>query len=292
MGQQSYPNLNGPEQVAPALAQAPKARTNWGLSIILLLVGLLIGAAAGYFGADFFIFGPKLDTAAKEKTQLSSRITTLENQVAQLQQGTGGTTTNNTTPGTGTAPTLNGITADPQTADWLQYSDTEHHVSFKYPSDYEVVGYQNSGDLAKLDDDKVFLGIGIVKKGDSEPAGLIYTYTPEGNSGSRGDGPTHRELALFTFPSHLPTAIAGVPAGAGVAPGVTESPAILNGVDGTKLTALEGSGTTPTVGGATYTGYLLENKFGNTYLTSACNSKQATQQDIVGCLFLTTIEIK
>ncbi|MFO0704891.1 MAG: hypothetical protein U0517_02900 [Candidatus Andersenbacteria bacterium] len=289
----STPTFAPPSSTKPSqFSEPPKTRTNWLLCIVFLLIGLLLGGLAGYFVGDLLVFTPRLNESETARGQLESRVAVLENQLAQLQQsGTSGGSSSKTTPGTGTAPSISGITPDPKTADWQVYTDTEHHLSFRYPIDYEVKVFENSGDLAQLNDDKTYLGVGIFKKGEAQPAGMVYLYTPEGSVGSRGAGPTHSDLQRNRFVSHLPTQVLQESAGAGLINTVAEQSIILNGTDGIQLSAQEGSKTTQTPGGSTYTGYLLENKFSNTYLTSACDSDQSTQPNIVGCLFLTTVSI-
>jgi hypothetical protein len=271
------------------------------LAIVLLVVGLVVGGAAGYFVGDLLIFSAERKQAAADKTALQQRVTQLEQQVATLQTGTGNTGTATTgtgsgtgtsTSGTGTAPTVGGITADPQTANWSLFEDKEKHFSFKYPSDYEVQAFQNSGDLASIkesvglsDSDDFWFAIGIFKPGESTPAGLlrIYRLPP--------DGPAHRDLQNFKFIDALPTTTQGQAAGAGVAPKADETAISLNGTEGFQFVSVEGKGLDATPGGSTYTGHLFEEQFDNSYLTTYCDSDQTSQRNVVGCLWLTTFTI-
>lgn len=265
------------------------------LAILMLIIGLLVGGAAGYFLGDILVFSSERTQLTTERTQLQQRVAQLEQQVATLQAGTGnsGTGTGNTgtgtqTPGTGTAPTVSGVTPDPETATWSVYDNATFHISFRHPSDYTVREFQNSGDLTSqdLDPEEVAFAVGIFKASEAEPAGMVVVFKSQEN-----DGPDHRGLTLFSFPGQLPTTLVTEAAGAGQINKVDEKTVIVNGTDAVELTAVEGRGSEATPGGSTYTGYLFEEQFNQNYLATYCDSDQTTQSNIVGCLWLTTVNI-
>ncbi|MFH0831186.1 MAG: hypothetical protein V1895_03960 [Parcubacteria group bacterium] len=273
-----------PQHVAPP----PKTRTNWLMALVLFLVGLLGGGAAGYFLGDFLIFQPKLDQTEADKAQLESRVAALETEITQLQQGTTPTTpsTSGTTPGSGTAPTVSGVTPDPQTAGWSTFTSPEFHFSFKYPSDYQVRTFQSKSDLVQLNDNDVIFAAGLYKTGEQEAAGIVYVY-----KSASAQGLDQRSLALFKWPAHLPSAVQTEAAGAGQVNLVEEQTLTVNGTEGMQLTAYEGRELEKDPAGSTYKGYLFEEQFNQSYLVSQCDSDQSTQRNIVGCLFLTTFTI-
>jgi type II secretory pathway pseudopilin PulG len=284
--------LNGGSSnvTVPATTQTTIVKkTNWGVVVILFIVGLIVGGVATYFVLSATIIKNEREAAAQEKTALESRINTLEAQVQQLEQAAAGTTTGGTsTGGTGTAPTVGGITPDAQTSDWVVFNNASFHISFKYPSDYTVREFQSSADLAELEDEQIVYAVGIYKAGDPTPAGMIRVFKTNQN-----DGPDHRNVRLFKWVGTLPTSIDNQPAGAGVSPEVAEKEIILNGVDGFQFTAHESvpNALEPTPGGATYTGYFIEETFNASYLVHGCSTANS-QAAIVGCLFSTTVSIK
>lgn len=259
------------------------------LAIILLIVGLIVGGAGGYFGAQFLVFGPERSRQQTQVSELQTQVATLQQQVATLQAGSGnsGTATGSTGTGTGTAPSgANNITPDPQTASWQTYTDAERHISFKYPAGYEVRSFQNSGDLAQQTKDaNVFLVTGIFKVGESTPAGALYFH----KTGSEAQ--SHDGLVSNSWVATLPTLVLQKSAGAGLVNDVSEQTVTLNGTQVTKMSAQAGSKTTPDPSGITYFGYLFENQFSQTIDASYCSSDQTTERNQVACLWLTTITV-
>jgi len=260
----------------------------------MLIVGLLVGGAAGYFLGDLIVFSAERNQAAADKTALQQRVTQLEQQVATLQTGTGnsgtGAGTGTGTSGTGTAPTVGGVTPDPETATWSVYTNTQYHFSFKYPADYETREFTDPTQFEEqglpADDDEVKFAVGIFKPGDAQFALLVRVYkTPD------DDGVDHREIKLSRFANWLPSGIQTEPAGAGQIAKIGESVVTVNGTDGFELTATEGRGLEATPGGSTYTGYVFEDVFSSHYLVQQCDSDQTVQRNVVGCLALTTFTI-
>lgn len=266
---------NAPQQAfTPPEQAAPKAKTKWVLVFVAFIIGLLGGGAGGYFVADLFVVGPKLDESEQKVAELEAHVSTLESQTS----GTTGTTTSGTsTTGTGTAPVVAGITPDPQTNDWAVYTDPTYSFSFRHPADYEVRAISD-------DNEDVLLYLGVFRSGQSDPAAFVRVYKTPAN-----DGPSKRDITLFGWPALLPTGITGVPAGAGVAPGVLEEEKILNGTLVSELTATEGKALTQKPDGAVYSGYYIEDQFGASYLIGGC-SDAVTQEAQTACLFLTTFE--
>ncbi|MFO0702796.1 MAG: hypothetical protein U0514_02930 [Candidatus Andersenbacteria bacterium] len=293
--QASYPNPYAPpvgggaNAPTPAPIPAPAKRGVVGTLLIGVLIGLLVGGLAGYAIGQWFIFGPQREELQGQVGQLQTQVTTLEQQVATLKAGSGnsGTATGGTSSsGTGTAPTVSGVTPDPQTATWRTFSSTDFHFSFKYPDDYEVRTFQNSGDLTKLNDKDVVFAAGIFKPGEDAAAGMVYVYKNQIQQGPTRDG-----IVMNSFVSHLPTTVLQKSAGAGLINDVKEQTLSINGTEGLQLTAVEGSKTEVTPGGSTYTGYFFENQFDHPYVVSYCDSDQSTQRNLVGCLFLTTFTV-
>lgn len=282
------PTPQGYAPAQPAMANPPKSGK--GLAIILLILGLLIGGAAGFFIGYFFVFQPARERAELERTQFQSQISQLQTKVSDLEKqvadaATGvipvqdGTGTSGT--GTGTAPTTGGITADPQTANWVVFNDPQFHFSFKYPSDYEVKTVPDT-------DTTILVHYGIFKIGDSVEAGSVRVYKTEEN-----DGPSRRSLRLFNWPNSLPVPTTQEAAGAGRIQSVEESPVTHNGTEGFEFSAIEATGNNsfdPKPGGQTFTGYVFENQFDATYLVGNCSSDKTSQRNLVGCLFGTTFK--
>ncbi len=266
-----------------------KAKSNWTAAIVLLIIGLLAGGAAGYFLGDLLVGKPAREAAATEKQQLQSQIATLQGQSSSNNTTTNTTPgTGTTTPGTGTAPTTSGVTADPQTTKWSTYTNTIGHFSFKYPSDYEVREFtKGTAEMSSLqtqvNDNNMVFAAGIFKKGETVPAGLVRLYDTETNQGIN-----HRELKL-RFMRQLPSPLQS--GGTDTVEKIDESPITVNGSEGIKLNSYEGTGDVAATGGSTYTGYLFENQFDKNILVSYCNSDQGSQRNVVGCLFLTTFQI-
>ncbi|MDP2587702.1 MAG: hypothetical protein Q8P33_02930 [bacterium] len=261
---------------------SPKPKSSIALVIVMLLVGLLVGGAAGYFIGDLLVFGPRFDESESDKAQLESRVSTLEAELAALQTDTPAPTgsTPTTTTGISTAPTANGITPDALTAGWSTYTNQENRLTFKHPSDYTVQ------ELPLEDATNERLRVGIFAAGAAEPAGCVIVYKSSGTG-----GPSQRDISLFAFPAELPTTLVQVPAGAGLANDITEQAVILNGQQATELSAVEGRQQQATPGGATYTAYLIEDIFNSTYLIGGCSTLQTSPANLVGCPFETTVQI-
>jgi hypothetical protein len=255
--------------------------------IIWFLVGLIIGGAAGYFAGYFFYFKPQIDEAQRVRTGLEAQITTLKQQL----QPTGivpTPTTPTITPGTGTAPTTGGITPDAETANWSTFTSTDFNFSIKYPTDYEAKPAQNSGDLAKFDDDDIVFALEIIKPGETEAAATVRVYNNPDD-----DGPTETELHR-RWADTLPVSITQKAAGAGKVVSIQTSDVTLNGTQATELSGVEATSFgsfEPLPGGQTFTGYAFPDQFSRGYLVGSCGSDQTVQRNLVGCLALTTFTI-
>ncbi len=253
------------------------AKSKMGLAITLLVVGLLLGGAAGYFIGDFLVFRPAQEKAAAERQALEDRIAALESD----QTGTSlpGEPTKND--GTGTVDILQGITPDPLTDDWSVYTNEEHHFSFRYPANYEVRETPQP-----LDNEDQLFEVALFQAGSNVEAGSVRVYATPAN-----DGPSTRDVTLFKWPSLLPTGLQGKSAGAGVAPGVESTTVTLNGNAALELTGVEGKALTATPDGQTYTAYFIEDRFDASYLVGTCGTDQTKQENLVACPFLTTFKL-